>query len=346
MPDSPFEPTPPAPETAPAVGDGAEPLFHPRTDLSALADAVDALRREVGKLVVGQHGLIDELIAALLAGGHVLIEGVPGVAKTLTAKLLAKATGLDFARLQFTPDLMPADVLGTSVFSPKTGQFEFHRGPIFASVVLIDEINRAPAKTQAALFEVMEERQVTMDGVTYPMTEPFVVLATQNPIEHEGTYRLPEAQLDRFLFKVNVGYPSLDEEAEILERWQAHGGFLDLGRVEPVLDAERLRAAQAAVRAVRVEPRVLRYVAQIVAATRAHPALYLGASPRASLAVLTGAKAAAAMGGRDFVTPEDVKAVVAPALRHRVVLTPEKEVEGVRPGAVLKRIVEEVEVPR
>src|SRR5690606_22724672 len=258
----------PVPEAAvPAEADGAEPIFRPRTDLSALADAVDALRREVGKLIVGQHGLVDELIAALLAGGHVLIEGVPGVAKTLTAKLLAKATGLDFARLQFTPDLMPADVLGTSVFSPKTGAFEFHEGPVFASVVLIDEINRAPAKTQAALFEVMEERQVTIDGTTYPMMEPFAVFATQNPIEHEGTYRLPEAQLDRFLFKVRVGYPSLDEEATILERWQAHGGFLDLGRVEPVLDAERLRAAQAAVRRVRVEPRLLRYVAEIVAAT-------------------------------------------------------------------------------
>src|SRR5690606_11185447 len=206
-----------APPSDPAADD-TEPLFQPRTDLSGLAAAVDALRREVGKLIVGQHALVDELIAALLAGGHVLIEGVPGVAKTLTAKLLARATGLPYARLQFTPDLMPADVLGTTVFSPQTGRFEFHEGPVFASVVLIDEINRAPAKTQAALFEVMEERQVTIDGTTYPMMEPFAVFATQNPIEHEGTYRLPEAQLDRFLFKVRVGYPSLDEEATILER--------------------------------------------------------------------------------------------------------------------------------
>ncbi|MDX1419785.1 MAG: MoxR family ATPase [Rubricoccaceae bacterium] len=332
------------PDTIPIGSDPS--LFQPRTDLSSLAAAVDGLRREVGKLIVGQHALVDELIAALLAGGHVLIEGVPGVAKTLTAKLLARATGLDYARIQFTPDLMPADVLGTSVFSPQSGTFEFHRGPIFAAVVLIDEINRAPAKTQAALFEVMEERQVTMDGTTYPLPNPFVVLATQNPIEHEGTYRLPEAQLDRFLFKVHVGYPSLDEEAQILERWQSHGGFLDLERVQPVLDAARLREAQSAVRAIRVEGRVLRYIAQLVASTRAHPALTLGASPRASLAVLTGAKAVAAMGGRDFVTPDDVKAVLAPALRHRVILTPEKEVEGARPGTVLKRIVEEVEVPR
>ena len=333
-------PDPPRPDAS------ADALFEPRGDLSALAATVDALREEVGHLIVGQHALVDELIAALLAGGHVLIEGVPGVAKTLTAKLLAKATGLPYSRIQFTPDLMPSDVLGTTVFSPKTGAFEFHAGPIFASVVLIDEINRAPAKTQAALFEVMEERQVTLDGTTYPMDSPFVVLATQNPIEHEGTYRLPEAQLDRFLFKVRVGYPSLDEETTILERFQAQGGFLDLTRVRPVLDAERLRAAQAAVRAVRVEPATLRYVAAIVAATRDHPALYLGASPRASLAILTGAKAVAAMGGRDFATPDDVRTVVAPALRHRVVLTPEKEIEGVRVESVLRRIVEDTEVPR
>ena len=332
------------PEAAPAPD--VDTLIQPRTDLSGLAAAVDALRAEVGKLVVGQAGMVDELIAAVLANGHVLIEGVPGVAKTLTAKLLAKATGLPFSRIQFTPDLMPADVLGTSVFSQKTSEFTFHPGPIFSSVVLIDEINRAPAKTQAALFEVMEERQATVDGTTYPMAQPFLVFATQNPIEHEGTYRLPEAQLDRFLFKVRVGYPGLEEEAQILEQFQAHGGFVDLDRVQPVLTAEQLLDAQAAVRAVRVEPRVLRYVAEIVAATRNHPALYLGGSPRASLAVLVGAKAVAAMSGRDFAMPEDVRAVVAPALRHRIILTPEKEVEGVRPATVLKRIVEEIEVPR
>jgi len=320
--------------------------FRPRSDLSALAASVDALRSEVGKLIVGQHALIDELIAALLADGHVLIEGVPGVAKTLTAKLLARATGLDYGRIQFTPDLMPADVTGTSVYRPDQSVFEFHRGPVFAQVVLIDEVNRAPAKTQAALFEVMEERQVTVDGVTHPLALPFMVLATMNPIEHEGTYRLPEAQLDRFLFKVRVGYPSLEDEVELLRRTQEHGGKLDVDRVMPVLTAASILAAQAAVRAVRVEEPVLRYAALIVAATREHPALYLGASPRASLALLAGAKAVAAMSGRDFATPEDVRAVVAPALRHRVILTPEKEVEGVREGTVLKRIVEDVEVPR
>ena len=351
-------PAPPAPVALPDEGGAAPPTdgddaphgadgdLSPRTSLAPLADAVDRLRAEVGKLVVGQGAFVDEVLAAILAGGHVLIEGVPGVAKTLTAKLVARASGLDYGRIQFTPDLMPADVLGTSVFSPRTGEFSFRRGPIFAQVVLIDEINRAPAKTQAALFETMEERQATVDGETHPMPAPFVVLATQNPIEHEGTYRLPEAQLDRFLFKVLVGYPSLDEETEILRRFQEQGGKVDLDRVEPVLTADEVEAARAAVRAVRVAEPVLRYVAEIVSATRSHPALSLGASPRASLALVTGAKAVAAMSGRDFATPDDVAAVAAPALRHRVLLTPEREIEGVRPETVLQRIVAEVEVPR
>jgi MoxR-like ATPase len=338
-----FAPAAPQPDEAPAAP--ADDLA-PSLDLQPLADAVERLRAEVGHLIVGQHGLVDELIAALLAGGHVLIEGVPGVAKTLTAKLLARATGLHYRRLQFTPDLMPADVLGTSVFSPRTGEFSFQPGPIFGQVVLIDEINRAPAKTQAALFEVMEERQVTVDGTTHPMAQPFVVLATQNPIEHEGTYRLPEAQLDRFLFKVVVGYPSLEDEVEILTRFQDHGGRVDLDRVQPVLSADEIAAAQAAVRAVRVDAPVLRYAAQIVSATRQHPSLALGASPRASLALVTGAKAVAAMSGRDFATPDDLRAIVAPALRHRVQLTAEREIEGVQTSTVLRRIVEEIEVPR
>ena len=353
--ETPARPAPPEPAgpgpAPPAEGGEVDPGgaagdLAPQTDLAPLADAVDRLRAEVAKLVVGQGAFVDEVLAAILAGGHVLIEGVPGVAKTLTAKLVARASGLDYGRIQFTPDLMPADVLGTSVFSPQTGEFTFRRGPIFAQVVLIDEINRAPAKTQAALFETMEERQATVDGETYPMPAPFVVLATQNPIEHEGTYRLPEAQLDRFLFKVVVGYPSLDEETEILRRFQEHGGRVDLDRVGPVLTAGEVEAARAAVRAVRVADPVLRYVAEIVAATRSHPALSLGASPRASLALVTGAKAVAAMSGRDFATPDDVAAVAAPALRHRVLLTPEREIEGVRPETVLQRIVAEVEVPR
>ena len=320
--------------------------FASTADLAPVAEAVEKLRAAIGTLVVGQHGLIDELVACLLAGGHALIEGVPGVAKTLTAKLLARASGLDYARIQFTPDLMPADVLGTSVFSPATRTFEFHPGPIFAQLVLIDEINRAPAKTQAALFETMEEQQATIDGVTHPLPDPFMVVATQNPIEHEGTYRLPEAQLDRFLFKVVVDYPSEAEEVEMLTRFQAFGGVLDEDRVSAVVDADALRAAQAAVRTVRVEEPVLRYAAAIVAATRRHPALTLGGSPRATLALVRGGKAVAAMSGRDFATPDDLRTIVAPALRHRILLTAEREIEGVRPETVLKRIVEEIEVPR
>ena len=329
---------PAAPTPAPALA--------PTLDLAPVAHAVGALREQIGRLVVGQEAPVDELIAALLAGGHVLIEGVPGVAKTLTAKLLARASGLDYSRIQFTPDLMPADVLGTAVFDPRTTEFSFHRGPVFAQLVLIDEINRAPAKTQAALFEVMEERQATVDGTTYPMAPPFMVLATQNPVEHEGTYRLPEAQLDRFLFKTLIDYPSPDQEAEILERFQAHGGRVDLDRVERVLSPQTVLDAQALVRRIRVERPVLRYAAEIVSATRTHRALSLGASPRASLALVTGAKAVAAMSGSDFATPDDVRTVVGPALRHRVLLTPEREIEGVRPATVLRHIVEEVEVPR
>ena len=328
-----------APDVAPD-----DDLFAPATSLAPVADAVARLRAEIGRVVVGQHAMVDELVACMLAGGHALIEGVPGVAKTLTAKLLARASGLDYARIQFTPDLMPADVLGTPVFHPDTATFEFRPGPIFGQIVLIDEINRAPAKTQAALFETMEERQATVDGTTYGLPAPFVVVATQNPIEHEGTYRLPEAQLDRFLFKVVVGYPTLDDEIEMLGRLQA--GTLGVDAVEPVLDAAGVLDAQAAVRAVRCEAPVLRYAAEIVGATRTNAALSLGGSPRATLALVAGAKAVAAMSGRDFGTPDDVRTVVAPVLRHRVQLTPEREIEGVRVEAVLRRIVESVEVPR
>ena len=321
-------------------------LFENTTDLSGVAATVADLRQTIGRSLVGQRRLVDELIAALLAGGHVLIEGVPGVAKTLAVRLLARAVSVPFGRVQFTPDLMPADVLGTAVFSPDEGRFTFHQGPIFAALVLIDEINRAPAKTQAALFEVMEERQATVDGTTYPMAEPFLVVATQNPVEHEGTYRLPEAQLDRFLFKIEVGYPSAEEETALLARAQEQGGAIDASQVAPVLDAAGVLAAQATVRTLHAEPAVLQYVAEIVRATREHPALSLGASPRASLALLTAAKAFAAMDGRDFVQPEDVREAASPVLRHRIVLTPEREVDGVRPDQVIGRVVESVEVPR
>lgn len=323
-----------------------ENLFASRIDLSDLQAAVERVRGEIGKIIVGQRRMVELLVAALLADGHVLIEGVPGVAKTLTAKLLARTVSVGFARIQFTPDLMPSDILGTSVFNPRTTAFEFRAGPVFSNIILIDEVNRAPAKTQAALMEVMEERQVTIDGRTYPMTPPFVVFATQNPLEHEGTYRLPEAQLDRFFFKVNVDYPSLDEEAAILAGHHAGRSPAHLDVVQPVLTAEHLAGYRQKVRQVHVEEPLIQYIAQLIHQTRDHTALYLGASPRASIAVMTGAKAFAAMRGRDFITPEDIQEIAYPVLRHRLLLTPEQEMEGRRPDDVIKTILERIEVPR
>jgi len=320
--------------------------FAPQADLGKLQASVETIRRELGKVIVGQQALIDLLLTAILADGHVLLEGVPGVAKTLTAKLLARTLDVPFSRIQFTPDLMPSDVLGTSVFRPNKAEFEFRPGPIFSSVVLIDEINRAPAKTQAALFEVMEERHITQDGTTYPMQEPFLVLATQNPIEQEGTYRLPEAQLDRFLFKINVGYPTTAEEVAILQGHHAGFGGTPLEAVGPVLSALDIRALRQQVRQQHVEPKLLEYIAQLVGNTRAHKALYLGASPRASLALLNGAKALSALRGRDFVTPEDVQYLAPSVLRHRILLTPEREMEGTTPDDVVKQIIQQLEVPR
>jgi MoxR-like ATPase len=318
-----------------------------RIDLTNLTTAVDAIRAEVGKVIVGQHQTVDLLLTALLADGHVLIEGVPGVAKTLTAKLLAKTMSVGFSRIQFTPDLMPSDVLGTSVFMPKTGDFSFRQGPIFSNLVLIDEINRAPAKTQAALFEVMEERQVTNDGVTYRLDEPFMVLATQNPIEQEGTYRLPEAQLDRFLFKIVVGYPAPAEEIDILRGHHQRRNLTDaVDAVQSVLDAGQLSALRAQVHQVHVEDKLFNYIAQIVQSTRSNKSLYLGASPRASVALLNSAKALATLRGRDFITPEDVQELAAPVLRHRVLLTPEREMEGGTADEVVAQLVQKIEVPR
>ncbi|MGY2131728.1 AAA family ATPase [Hymenobacter sp. HD11105] len=348
-----FAPTPtsdaaPAGNLPPEVIAPVEPtsVFAPRRDFSHLSTSAEAVKRELSKVIVGQHAVVELLLTALLADGHVLLEGMPGVAKTLTAKLLARTLDVPFSRLQFTPDLMPSDVLGTSVFRPNKAEFEFRPGPIFASIVLIDEINRAPAKTQAALFEVMEEHHITQDGVTYPMQEPFLVLATQNPIEQEGTYRLPEAQLDRFLFKVSVGYPSLEEEIAILQGHHAGFGGTPLEAVQPVLTAADIAELRAQVRQQHVEPKLLDYIAHLVGQTRAHKALYLGASPRASLALLNGAKALAALRGRDFITPEDVQFLAAPVLRHRIQLTPEREMEGGTPDEVVKQIMQQIEVPR
>ena len=355
---TPQSPNPAMPEaaTAPALTEtsetpGAAPTapeaaFAPRTDFAQLTARTAAIRDEIGKIIVGQADLLELLLTAVLADGHVLLEGVPGVAKTLMAKLLARTLAVPFSRIQFTPDLMPSDVLGTSVFRQNKGDFEFRPGPIFASVVLIDEINRAPAKTQSALFEVMEERTVTQDGTTYTMQEPFLVLATQNPIEQEGTYRLPEAQLDRFLFKLHVGYPTLAEEVQILTGHHAGLGSTNLDAVQPILSAADLAQLRQQVRQQRVEANILEYIAKLVGQTRAHKALYLGASPRASLALLNGAKALAALRGRDFVTPEDVQFLAPSVLRHRIMLTPEREMEGSMPDEVVKQIIQSVEVPR
>jgi MoxR-like ATPase len=323
-----------------------EKIFQSRVDLTALNESLKIIRAEIGKVIVGQEQMIDLLITAILADGHVLIEGVPGVAKTLTAKLLAKVISVDFSRIQFTPDLMPSDVLGTSVYNLKKSEFEFKSGPIFSNIVLIDEINRAPAKTQSALFEVMEERQVTVDGTTYPLQPPYIVLATQNPIEHEGTYRLPEAQLDRFLFKIVVRYPELKDEILILAGHHDRKGHPPTEDVRPVLSAQQIIAFRQTVQNVHVEANLLNYIASIIQETRANPSLFLGGSPRASIAILNSSKAYAAVNGRDFVTPEDVKFVSTPVLRHRIALTPDKEMEGVTTDEVVKQIVDKIEVPR
>lgn len=321
-------------------------LFKNRIDLSELNQTVTLIREQLGKYIIGQKDMVDFLIIAILADGHVLIEGVPGVAKTLTAKLIAKSISADFSRIQFTPDLMPSDVLGTSIFNMSSSKFEFHKGPIFANLILIDEINRAPAKTQAALFEVMEERQATIDGKTYKMEPPFIVFATQNPIEQEGTYRLPEAQLDRFLFKINVTYPELEEEIIILEKHHELKNQREEQLIEQVLTKTQIASYQQKIKDIHIDKNLQQYIAQIVAKTRNNNALYLGASPRASLAIMFTAKALAAINGRDFVTPEDIKRVAFPVMRHRIILTPEKEMEGTTSEEVIKKIIDTVEVPR
>lgn len=323
-----------------------ENIFEQSAEMERLKEAVEKLKSSIARLVVGQEEMVELLLAGLLADGHVLIEGVPGVAKTLTAKLLSKSLAIEFSRIQFTPDLMPSDVLGTSVFHPKEGDFHFKRGPIFSNIVLIDEINRAPAKTQAALFEVMEERQVTADGQTYPLDVPFLVIATQNPIEHEGTYQLPEAQLDRFLFKINVRYPNVDQEFAILENFHKNNPHTLLDHIEPVLSATQILQLRSIVRDIRVESHLLKYIAEIVHQTRVNKSLYLGASPRASLGILSAAKAIASMRGRDFIIPEDVVFTAYPVLRHRLVLTPEKEMEGLTTEDVIGQIISGIEIPR
>jgi len=323
-----------------------QPFFEQRTDLSKLSRAVTEIKNNLAKVIVGQQDTVDLLVAGILADGHVLIEGVPGIAKTLMAKLIAKSIDAKFSRIQFTPDLMPSDVLGTSVFNPKTVEFEFKQGPVFGNIILIDEINRAPAKTQAALFEVMEERQVTIDGHSYKMHEPFIVVATQNPVDQEGTYRLPEAQLDRFLFKIEVKYPTLEEEIEIISQQHQQKNSEQLAEIKPVLNSEEIIALRQLVRGLYVEPKLLEFVAKIINDTRSNKSLYLGGSPRASLAIVNSAKALAAMKGRDFITPDDIIWVAPAVLRHRLMLTADKEMEGMTTDEVVKQIVQKIEIPR
>ncbi|MBG6129100.1 MoxR-like ATPase [Aquimarina sp. EL_43] len=335
------------PEQAPEAASQEQNLsFQNRIDLSELQQSVEKLKAELAKVIVGQQDFIELLIVSLLSNGHVLIEGVPGIAKTVTAKLFAKTLKTDFNRIQFTPDLMPSDVLGTSVLNMKTSDFEFKKGPIFSNMVLIDEINRAPAKTQAALFEVMEERQVTIDGIRYPMDPPFMVLATQNPVEQEGTYALPEAQLDRFLFKIKVDYPTFEDEVNILKTHHERKTAKPLEMVDPVITPKQLLEFKAKTQDVIIEEKILGYIAEIVTKTRTHPHLYLGGSPRASIAVMNASKAFAAINGRDFVTPEDIKKSLFPVLRHRLILSPEREMEGMTTENVIEMILQSVEIPR
>lgn len=320
--------------------------FQSRINLEPLRESIDKIKAEMETVIVGQHKMIDQLLVAILANGHVLIEGVPGVAKTMTSKIIAKTLSVGFSRIQFTPDLMPSDILGTSVFDLKKSEFEFKKGPIFSNLILIDEINRAPAKTQAALFEVMEERQITIDGNSFQLDKPFIVLATQNPIEQEGTYRLPEAQLDRFIFKINIDYPKLDEEISIIQREHNLQNTGKLEHIKAVLSASDIMNYQALVKQIIVEPNLLEYIAKLVVNTRENAFLYLGASPRASIAILNAAKGFAAIRGRDFVTPEDIKEAAIPVLQHRVIVTPEREMEGLTSVEIIKQIIESIEIPR
>ncbi len=322
------------------------PLFEPRSDLSDFKEALEKINAGIHKIIVGNEEVVNLIIISLIAGGNVLLEGVPGIAKTLMAKSIAKSLAIPYSRIQFTPDLMPSDILGTTLFNLQTSVFEFKKGPIFSGLVLIDEINRSPAKTQSALFEVMEEKQITIDGNRYDMHRPFMVVATQNPIEQEGTYRLPEAQLDRFMFKINMKYPNIQEEIEILDR-ENHGLIIDyLSELKPSISSEEIMIFQRKTRQIRIEKPLIEYIAELVNETRNHKSLFLGASPRASIMLLNGSKALAALQGRDFSTPDDIRYLAPFVLNHRIMVHPEREMEGVDAERVIQEILKNIEVPR
>lgn len=344
--NEPVDVSPDSTAAAPSYSQEASRMFGSGLNLGFINEKVSATRQQIGNFVIGQHDMVDLLLIAIFSNGHVLLEGVPGVAKTLTAKVLSKTLSVDFSRIQFTPDLMPSDVIGTSVYNMKDASFSFQKGPVFSNIVLIDEINRAPAKTQAALFEVMEERQISYDANVYKMSFPFLVLATQNPVEQEGTYNLPEAQLDRFLFKIKIDYPSLSDEHEILKRYKDNIKPPSLDDVASVFTAKDLEEIQDLIGKVRIEDQILKYIAEITNATRNHAKLYLGGSPRASLSMLKSAKSLAAIRGRDFVIPDDVQFVAPHVLNHRLIMTPEAEMEGMSIEELIKEIVHEIEVPR
>ncbi|MBB3699517.1 AAA family ATPase [Flammeovirga yaeyamensis] len=320
--------------------------FENRIDTSTLIQELNLLREGINKVVKGQHKTIDLLLTAILADGHVLLEGVPGVAKTLTAKTLAHMIEGHYSRIQFTPDLMPSDVLGTNVFNAATNSFEFRKGPVFGNVILTDEINRAPAKTQASLFEVMEERQITYDGQKYDMDEPFLVIGTQNPVEQEGTYPLPEAQLDRFLFKIDLGYPDEQDEYDVLMMHHQHEKPTNLITEEYKLNPAKLKEFRDLAKKVIVKDEIIDYILKLIRTTRATADFYLGASPRAGVALLNASKAWACLQGRDFVTPDDIAYVIKPVLRHRLIMTAEKEMEGENMDRLIDKVVHSVAVPR
>ena len=315
-------------------------------ELQYLRENTLKIKKEISKVLVGQQGYVDLILAALLSGGHILLEGVPGIAKTLLAKLMARTIEVEFSRIQFTPDLMPTDVIGTTIFNLKDANFNFRKGPIFSNFILIDEINRSPAKTQASLFEVMEERQVSVDGTTYQMSFPFMVIATQNPIEQEGTYRLPEAQLDRFLFRIKMDYPNLENEKLILRKFEQDFSNKQIQSINGVMKATDLAKCQKIVESIFIKPELMDYIAQIVYNTRNNGDLYLGASPRASLAILKSAKAMAALNGRNFVIPDDIRWVATSVLNHRIMVSPEKEMEGISTEDIINNIIKGIEVPR